>query len=57
MVNIAYNKVLSYRGTYESSVCNIVLDVHVKQYDMCMWCSMTCTCKTKLCTGKRNAPF
>ena len=23
---------------------NIVLDVHVKQYDMCMWDSTTCTC-------------
>ena len=25
-----------------ASVCNIVLDVHVKQYDMCMWDSTTC---------------
>ena len=22
-------------------MCNIVLDVHVKQYDMCMWVSTT----------------
>ena len=25
-------------------MCNIVLDVHVKQYDMHMWDSTTCTC-------------
>ena len=36
------DKALSRRVTYEASVCNIVLDVHVKQYDMCMWDSTTC---------------
>ncbi len=36
------DKALSRRVTYETSVCNIVLDVHVKQYDMCMWDSTTC---------------
>ena len=36
------DKVLSHRVTYEASVYNIVLDVHVKQYDMCMWDSTTC---------------
>ena len=40
-VNANYRKV-SHRVTYEVSVCNIVLDVHVKQYDMCMWDSTTC---------------
>ena len=25
-----------------ASVCSVVLDVHVKQYDMCMWDSTTC---------------
>jgi len=29
---------------YEASVCNVVLDVHVKLYDMHMWDSTTCTC-------------
>ena len=24
-------------------MCNVVLDVHVKQYDMHMWSSTTCT--------------
>ena len=37
------DKVLSRRVTYEASVCNVVLDVHVKRYDMCMWDSTTCT--------------
>ena len=37
------DKALSRRVTYEASVCNVVLDVHVKQYDMCMWDSTTCT--------------
>ena len=27
-------------------MCNIVLDVHVKQYDMHMWDSTTCACGT-----------
>ena len=36
------DKALSRRVTYEASVCNIVLDVHVKQYDMCMWDNTTC---------------
>ena len=36
------DKTLSRRVTYEASVCNVVLDVHVKQYDMCMWDSTTC---------------
>ena len=36
------DKVLSRRVTYEAPVCNIVLDVHVKQYDMCMWDNTTC---------------
>ena len=51
------DKALSRRVTYEASVCNVVLDVHVKRYDMCISCSFTCTCKTRLCTGKRNVPF
>ena len=42
------DKALSRRVTYEASVCNIVLDVHVKQYDMCMWDSTTCTCGAAL---------
>ena len=25
-------------------MCNVVLDVHVKQYDMHMWDSTTCAC-------------
>ena len=37
------DKAPSRRVTYEVSVCNIVLDVHVNQYDMCMWSSTTCT--------------
>ena len=36
------DKASSRRVTYEASVCNVVLDVHVKQYDMCMWDSTTC---------------
>ena len=36
------DKALSRRVTYEASVCNVVLDVHVKRYDMCMWDSTTC---------------
>ena len=27
---------------YGASVCSVVLHVHVKQYDMCMWSSTTC---------------
>ncbi|WP_320935209.1 hypothetical protein [Bacteroides nordii] len=45
MLSISFSgidKALSRRVTYEASVCNIVLDVHVKQYDMCMWDSTTC---------------
>ena len=38
------DKAPSRRVTYEASVCNVVLDVHVKQYDMCMWSGTTCTC-------------
>ena len=38
------DKALSRRVTYEASVCNVVLDVHVKQYDMHMWDSTTCAC-------------
>ncbi|WP_147351277.1 hypothetical protein [Bacteroides nordii] len=38
------NKALPHRGTYDASVCNVVLDVHVKQHDMYMWDSTTCTC-------------
>ena len=37
--------------------CKAVRHVHVERYDMCMWCSETCTCKTRLYTGKRNVPF
>ena len=40
------DKALSRRVTYEASVCRLVLDVHVKQYDMHMWDSTTCTCGT-----------
>ena len=36
------DKALSRRVTYEASVCSLILDVHVKQYDMCMWDSTTC---------------
>ncbi|WP_373152175.1 hypothetical protein [Bacteroides nordii] len=36
------DKALSRRVTYKASVCNVVLDVHVKRYDMCMWDSTTC---------------
>ena len=46
MLSVSFSgidKVLSRRVTYEASVCNVVLDVHVKQYDMCMWDSTTCT--------------
>ena len=38
------DKALSRRVTYEASVCDVVLDVHVKQYDMHMWDGTTCTC-------------
>ena len=38
------DKALSRRVTYEALVCNVVLDVHVKQYDMHMWDSTTCAC-------------
>ena len=40
------DKAPSRRVTYKASVCNVVLDVHVKRYDMCMWCSTTCACGT-----------
>ena len=33
---------------YGASVCNVVLDVHVKQYDMYMWSSTTCASHTAL---------
>ena len=33
---------LSQKGTFLSPVCSLILDVHVKQYDMCMWDSTTC---------------
>ena len=42
------DKVPSRRVTYEASVCNVVLDVHVKRYDMCMWDSTTCASRTAL---------
>ena len=42
------DKALSRRVTYEASVCSLVLDVHVKQYDMCMWDSTTCASHTAL---------
>ena len=42
------DKAPSRRVTYEASVCNVVLDVHVKRYDMCMWDSTTCACGTAL---------
>ena len=37
--------------------CKAVRHVHVVQYDMYMWYSETCTCKTRLLTGERNVPF
>ncbi|RHB36349.1 hypothetical protein DW888_06835 [Bacteroides nordii] len=33
---------LSQEGTSLSPVSSLVLDVHVKQYDLCMWDSTTC---------------
>ena len=45
MLSVSFSgidKALSRRVTYEASVCNVVLDVHVKRYDMCMWDSTTC---------------
>ena len=36
------DKALSRRVMYDVSVCSVVLHVHVKQYDMCMWSSTTC---------------
>ena len=42
------DKAFSRRVTYEASVCNVVLDVHVKRYDMCMWDSTTCASRTAL---------
>ena len=42
------DKALSRRVTYEASVCNIVLDVHVKQSEMHMSYCSTCTCRTAL---------
>ena len=27
-------------------MCSVVLHVHVKRYDMCMWDSTTCACGT-----------
>ena len=42
------DKASSRRVTYEASVCNVVLDVHVKRYDMCMWDSTTCASRTAL---------
>ena len=47
MLSVSFSgidKALSRRVTYEASVCNVVLDVHVKQYDMHMWDSTTCAC-------------
>ena len=41
---------LSQKGTLFFPVCNIVLDVHVKQYDMCISDCFTCTSKTMLHT-------
>ena len=37
--------------------CKAVRHVHVGQYDMYMWDSITCTCKTKQGTEKKNVPF
>ncbi|WP_251234304.1 hypothetical protein [Bacteroides nordii] len=45
MLSVSFSgidKALSHRVTYEASVCRLVLDVHVKQYDMYMWDSTTC---------------
>ena len=42
------DKAPSRRVTYKASVCNVVLDVHVKRYDMCMWDSTTCASRTAL---------
>ncbi len=45
MLSVSFSgidKALSRRVTYEASVCSLILDVHVKQYDMCMWDSTTC---------------
>ena len=36
------DKAPSRRVTYKASVSSIVLDVHVKRYDMYMWDSTTC---------------
>ena len=51
MLSISFSgidKALSRRVTYEAPVCSLVLDVHVKQYDMCMWDSTTCASHTAL---------
>ena len=45
MLSVSFSgidKALSRRVTYEASVWSLILDVHVKQYDMCMWDSTTC---------------
>ena len=45
MLSVSFSgidKALSRRVTYKAPVCNVVLDVHVKRYDMCMWDSTTC---------------
>ena len=42
------DKAPSRRVTYEASVCNVVLDVHVKQSEMHMSYCSTCTCRTAL---------
>ena len=42
------DKALSRRVTYKASVCNVVLDVHVKRYDMCISYSTTCASRAAL---------
>ena len=42
------DKASSRRVTYEASVCNVVLDVHVKRYDMCISYSTTCASRAAL---------
>ena len=51
MLSVSFSgidKALSRRVTYEASVCNVVLDVHVKRYDMCISYSTTCASRAAL---------
>ena len=54
LVRLGRNVLLPGVGSCFTCTCKAVRHAHVGQYDMCMWSSETCTCKTMQLTGEQG---